>query len=493
MKKLLLAILTIITINVSAQLPDGSLAPDWTMTDLNGTVHHLYEYLDDGYTVFIDFSAVWCGPCWSYHTSGALEDLYMNHGPAGHPNVNANTTDDVMVFFIEGDESTVAQLNGGSGSQGNWVTGTPYPIIGTDGTVNNDDVTGDYQIGYWPTVYMICPDRITTETGAVSNPYGQVGACPPLPTTTNDVRTFTYTGPTSSCGGFLVPKLTIQNYGTANLTSVDITTYVGGSVNNVENWTGSLSQFQTEEVTLPALSGLGTVSNIMITIENPNSSNDDDPSNNQNISFTAVDANAASASGAISVGVITDQYGNETSWDITNQYGVVVASGSGYGNSGPQTVLGSPFSLPNGCYTFTIYDTYGDGICCSYGNGYYTIADASGTIFGGPGSGSFTDQISHSFQIGSLNVEENNFSNINVYPNPAKDFININIDVLTPNKTEIAVFDVLGRNVYSKSLGNLNVGEITVNINTEKLKSGLYYIHVLNNNKSEVIDVNLVK
>ena len=101
--------------------------------------------------------------------------------------------------------------------------------------------------------------------------------------------------------------------------------------------------------------------------------------------------------------------------------------------------------------------------------------------------------MSHSFQIGSLNVEENNFSNINVYPNPAKDFININIDVLTPNKTEIAVFDVLGRNVYSKSLGNLNVGEITVNINTEKLKSGLYYIHVLNNNKSEVIDVNLVK
>ena len=47
--------------------------------------------------------------------------------------------------------------------------------------------------------------------------------------------------------------------------------------------------------------------------------------------------------------------------------------------------------------------------------------------------------------------------------------------------------------MYSKSLGNLNVGEITVNINTEKLKSGLYYIHVLNNNKSEVIDVNLVK
>ncbi len=27
------------------------------------------------------------------------------------------------------------------------------------------------------------------------------------------------------------------------------------------------------------------------------------------------------------------------------------------------------------CYTFTIYDQYGDGICCAYGNGYYKLKD----------------------------------------------------------------------------------------------------------------------
>lgn len=27
----------------------------------------------------------------------------------------------------------------------------------------------------------------------------------------------------------------------------------------------------------------------------------------------------------------------------------------------------------NECYTFTISDTYGDGICCAYGSGYYTV------------------------------------------------------------------------------------------------------------------------
>ena len=137
-KTLLIAIVALFSFNnAQAQLPDGSVAPDWTLTDLNGTSHNLYTYLDNGYTVFIDFSATWCGPCWGYHISGALENLYVDHGPAGMPNVSPTTTDDVMVFFIEGDESTLAALQGGAGSQGDWITGTPYPILPTYAGTNS--------------------------------------------------------------------------------------------------------------------------------------------------------------------------------------------------------------------------------------------------------------------------------------------------------------------------------------------------------------------
>ena len=59
MKKIftIFALITLFSFSNSyAQLANGSVAPDFTLTDLNGTTHNLYDYIDDGYTVFLDFS-----------------------------------------------------------------------------------------------------------------------------------------------------------------------------------------------------------------------------------------------------------------------------------------------------------------------------------------------------------------------------------------------------------------------------------------------------
>lgn len=144
----LLALLSLSAGFVKAQIPDGSIAPDFNATDINGNTYNLYTLLNQGKTVYLDVFATWCGPCWAYHNSGALEELWYQYGPTG--------SGEVFVFAIEGDPSTnVNCLYGPSGctggTQGNWVDGTPYPIV------NSASIANQYQINYYPTIFCICP------------------------------------------------------------------------------------------------------------------------------------------------------------------------------------------------------------------------------------------------------------------------------------------------------------------------------------------------
>lgn len=67
--------------------------------------------------------------------------------------------------------------------------------------------------------------------------------------------------------------------------------------------------------------------------------------------------------------VLTDRYPSETSWRLED------AAGTSYGTNpslSASTLYEQEFCLPeNVNYIFTIDDSFGDGICCGYGNGHY--------------------------------------------------------------------------------------------------------------------------
>ena len=75
----------------------------------------------------------------------------------------------------------------------------------------------------------------------------------------------------------------------------------------------------------------------------------------------------------INIVIHTDNYPSETTWEVINhETGETMCSGGPYDMQ--QNTYEEQCCVPlNGCWDFTIYDAYGDGICCSYGQGYYAV------------------------------------------------------------------------------------------------------------------------
>merc|ERR1711862_44982 len=72
----------------------------------------------------------------------------------------------------------------------------------------------------------------------------------------------------------------------------------------------------------------------------------------------------------VDVEIAIDNYGEETTYKIEDASDNTVMQGSGW----PSNSVNSFWQcFSPGTYTFTITDSYGDGICCSYGNGGYSV------------------------------------------------------------------------------------------------------------------------
>jgi acyl-CoA synthetase (AMP-forming)/AMP-acid ligase II len=87
----------------------------------------------------------------------------------------------------------------------------------------------------------------------------------------------------------------------------------------------------------------------------------------------------APCSGTFAVSITPDRYPAETSWDL-KQNSRRFASGDAAGMSS----------------TCTIYDAYGDGICCRYGQGSYSVR-WNDNVFGTEAQ--FTNSQNHTFTV----------------------------------------------------------------------------------------------
>ena len=94
-----------------------------------------------------------------------------------------------------------------------------------------------------------------------------------------------------------------------------------------------------------------------------------------------------------------DQYQGETSWQIADSSGIVIASGGNYQTQPDYGTIIAPVCIPQGPLTFTIYDSYGDGMQGSLWQGQdgsYFVKQCNDTLVFGTDP-AFGNDTSHVF------------------------------------------------------------------------------------------------
>ncbi|OGS69502.1 MAG: hypothetical protein A3G95_06255 [Flavobacteria bacterium RIFCSPLOWO2_12_FULL_31_7] len=288
------------------------------------------------------------------------------------------------------------------------------------------------------------------------------------------IESYCTSGASNPCAPANQHQVYLYNRGTANLTSATINYNVNGGPNTPVNWTGNLAPHKYALVTFSTALASGTLN---VSVASANGGTDGRASNNTSSKAFSFPAPVAPANYEYTTFTYTlqgDRWGAETTWNLKNAAGTVLFSGGPYtnlaaGQTPPPIVQNWPLPV-NGCYTFTILDSFGDGI----DPGTYSITANSGAVEVVSGGVFGTSEITY-FTNNSLSSQSFDlFDTISLYPNPAKDKVTISVPQGLDVNGKYELYNALGQKISTKKVSSEN----DLIINTNSYQTGIYFINL---------------
>ncbi|MBW7675823.1 M43 family zinc metalloprotease [Chryseobacterium chendengshani] len=272
----------------------------------------------------------------------------------------------------------------------------------------------------------------------------------------------------STCGGTAstTAKISLYNRGTSNMTSAVITFGVGTNIQTY-NWAGNLAPNRYALVDLP-IPGTTPTGTMTVTVTTVNGVADQRASNNSFNTYFVGSGAVGAGQGTYTFNLQRDYYGTEITWDLKNSAGIVLYSGGPYADTPTTGALpaidASSWALTPGCYTFTINDSFGDGIYDT--GGYYNLKDSQGNIvFQGS---RYTTTQTRAINVTVLATGETKSDQFAIYPNPADDVLNI---TKVSDEAKFEIHNAVGQLVKT--------GEIKSNqVKVAELVKGTYIITI---------------
>lgn len=199
--------------------------------------------------------------------------------------------------------------------------------------------------------------------GARASLVSSPGCTPAVPDFALDAQAQSVIAPAAGvCATSVTPVIRVRNNGEQTLTSLDVSYSLDGTEIGTLTWTGALAYAEIEDVTLSDIAPAEGNHTFSFTVSNPNGGTDENATNDTATSDFFM--NTTGSGVTISVG--GGSWDSEIGWSL-DLNGTVLASGG----AGAVTEC-----IPNGCFTFNMTDSYGDG----WNGGTYTLTDDAGNV-----------------------------------------------------------------------------------------------------------------
>lgn len=286
------------------------------------------------------------------------------------------------------------------------------------------------------------------------------------------------------CGTAVSPTVKYMNYGNTPITSVKVQYTVNGGAASTytHTLTTAAALGQYVEFAVPNIPIVTGNNSIALTITELNGQAYAGTAQTVTVS-PAVNKTSVADSAILSV--TFDRYASETSFTLTDATtNTVVLTRSGFTSAQNSQTLRFAAPLVSGhCYSFKINDSAGDGICCGYGSGTFSLSlkDADVLLTGGNFGASASTKFNWTQQPVSVQDIASEIQRINVYPNPANDLVNVEVSFQQNADAEVEISNALGQSIRSINTGNVLAGTHTFQLPTSDLANGTYFVTVRNN------------
>ena len=284
----------------------------------------------------------------------------------------------------------------------------------------------------------------------------------------------------SPCSNNKTFTLNMMNRGLDKLTSIKMLMEIDNGDTFEYEWNGSIASYETGKIEFDMEVPIGEHKIDFKIIEANGvafNSSKTFISTNEDLTMLPLEGE----NDEITIEIMQDRNGHETTWQLIDDNDNIVASGGPYEYYFGQVEATELHTITvnvsaDQCLKFVINDLTGNGICCNVGEGYYRIIDGYGNIVI-DGDGNFGYQASHNLysREGNAVQEMKSEESYNIYPNPAKETLTIEGKSIK----QIVIYNAVGQMVEK-----INCDENIININIEAFPAGIYLVNIIDKKDS---------